>query len=115
MKANIPKSWLSLPEREKKAISKMVEEEINKTIDHEEAELQKRWLQLACIVLHRQKDPFGKMRCLAFLSGFKRIYKQCKRFKSEVEITEWINKELEPIFGKDGYPSEWVDSLENNC
>ena len=113
MKANIPKSWLSLPEREKKAISKMVEEEINKTIDHEEAELQKRWLQLACIVLHRQKDPFGKTRCLAFLNGFKRIYKKCKRFKSDNEIKEWIDKELELIFGIGGYPSEWVDDLEN--
>ena len=113
MKANIPKSWLSLPEREKKAISKMVEEEINKTVDHEEAELQKRWLQLACIVLRRQKDPFGKMRCMAFLAGFKRIYKQCQKFNSDVEIKDWIKNEMDSIFGADGYPSEWVDSLEN--
>ena len=115
MKSNIPRSWLTLPEREKKIIYKMLEDKYNEAVDHEEAELQKRWLQLACIVLHRQKDRFGKMRCLAFLNGFKRIYKQCERFRSEVETTEWINKELEPIFGKDGYPSEWVDSLENNC
>lgn len=76
MKANVPKSWFFLPEKEKKAIAKIMEDEVNKTIDHEEAELQKRWLQLACIVLHRQKDPFGKTRCLAFLNGFKRIYKK---------------------------------------
>jgi hypothetical protein len=113
MKANIPKSWFFLPEKEKKIIAKMMEDEVNKTIDHEEAELQKRWLQLACIVLHRQKDPFGKTRCLAFLNGFKRVYKQCKRFNSEAEINEWINKELDTIFGSGGYPSEWVDSLEN--
>lgn len=113
MKSKIPRSWLSLPEKERKAICKLVEEEANKTIDHEEAELQKRWLQLACIVLHRQKDPFGKTRCLAFLNGFKRIYKKCKRFKSDNEIKEWIDKELEPIFGIGGYPSEWVDDLEN--
>lgn len=59
MKANIPKSWLTLPEKEKQIIYKLVEDQFNKTIDHEEAELQKRWLQLACIVLHRQKDRFG--------------------------------------------------------
>jgi hypothetical protein len=113
MKANIPKSWVFLPEKEKKIIAKMMEDEVNKTIDHEEAELQKRWLQLACIVLHRQKDPFGKTRCLAFLNGFKRIYKKCKRFNSEREIKEWVDKELEHIFGSGGYPSEWVDNLGN--
>lgn len=113
MKANIPKSWFFLPEKEKKIIAKMMEDEVNKTIDHEEAELQKRWLQLACIVLHKQKDPFGKMRCLAFLNGFKRIYKKCKRFSSDNEIKEWVDKELEPIFGSGGYPSDWVDDLEN--
>ena len=115
MKANIPKSWLSLPEIEKKAISKMVEEEINKTIDHEEAELQKRWLQLACIVLHQQKDPYGKMRCMSFLNGFKRMYKKCAKFKSNAEIDEWVKSELKCIFGEGGYPHLWVDDLEGEC
>ena len=113
MKANIPKSWLTLPEKEKKIIYKLVEDQLNETIDHEEAELQKRWLQLACIVLHRQKDPFGKMRCMAFLNGFKRIYKKCGKLNSDKEIEAWIKTELDSIFGADGYPAEWVDSLEN--
>lgn len=112
MKANIPKSWLSLPEKEKKIISDLIEKHINDTVDHEEAQLQKRWLQLACIVLHRQKDPFGKMRCMAFLNGFKRLYKTCGKFKTNAEIDEWLKAEMESIFGVDGYPSEWVDSLE---
>lgn len=113
MKANIPKSWLSLPEKEKKIISNLVEKHINDTVCHEEAELQKKWLQLACIVLHRQKDSYGKMRCMAFLNGFKRAYKTCEKFKNSAELEEWINNEMESIFGVDGYPSEWVDSLEN--
>jgi hypothetical protein len=113
MKASIPKSWLYLPQKEKQIISDLVEKQINDTLDHEEAELQKRWLQLACIVLHRQKDPFGKMRCMAFLAGFKRVYKQCQKFNSDAEIKAWIKTEMDSIFGADGYPSEWVDSLEN--
>lgn len=113
MKANIPKSWLSLPPKEKRIIEKLVEEEVRNAVDHEEAELQKRWLQLACIVLHRQKDAYGKMRCMAFLKGWKRVYKACEKFKSGPEIDEWLKSEMDSIFGADGYPAEWVDSLEN--
>lgn len=113
MKANLPKSWLQLPPNEKRIIEKLVEEEVRKTVDHEEAILQKRWLQLACIVLHRQKDPYGKMRCMTFLNGFKRVYRKCKNFTSNEDIDAFLKKEMEPIFGVDGYPAEWVDSLEN--
>jgi hypothetical protein len=40
MKANIPKSWLSLPQKEKDIISKVLQDEINKAVDHEEAQIQ---------------------------------------------------------------------------
>ena len=112
MKANIPKSWLQLPEKEKKIIYGVIQEHISKTIDHEEAELQKRWLQLACIVLHQQKDPYGKVRCMSFLNSFKRMYKKCGRFNSNAEIDEWLESELKSIFGEGGYPYSWVDSFE---
>lgn len=109
----MPKSWFKLPEYERKAITDLCEETVNQRVDHEEAILQKRWLKIACIVLHRQKDPYGKMRCMAFLKDFKRMYVYCSRFKSGEEIEAWLTAEMEKIFGKDGYPTEWVDALEN--
>lgn len=113
MKPNLPRSWLTLPEREKKIIYKFIEDEYNKTLDHEEAQLQKRWIQLACINLHHMKEEFGATDCLAFLVGFKRIYRKCGRLNSDEKIEAWIKTELDSIFGADGYPAEWVDSLEN--
>lgn len=113
MKSNIPKSWFSLPAKEKKIISDLVEKQINDTVNHEEAELQKRWLQFSCIVLHRQKDSYGKMRCMAFLVEWKRLYKTCEKFKTDAEMEAWLKTEMDSIFGVDGYPSAWVDSLEN--
>lgn len=113
MKPNLPRSWLTLPEREKKIIYKMLEDKYNEAVDHEEAELQKRWLQLSCINLHHMEKSFDATDCLAFLVGFKRIYKKCGRFNSDKEIEAWIKTELDDIFGADGYPAEWVDSLEN--
>ena len=108
----MPRSWDRLPEYEKQKISEVCNEAINAQVDHEEAELQKIWLQLACIVLHRQKDPFGKMLCMAFLKDWKRVYKTLGKFKTSEERDAWLKSEMEKIFGKGGYPAEWVDSLE---
>lgn len=113
IKQKMPKSWFRLPEWERQQISKICNEGMNAQVDHEEAELQKLWLQYACIVLHRQKDRYGKMRCMAFLKDWKWVYRISSQFKTAEERDAWLKAEMEKIFGKDGYPHEWVDSLEN--
>lgn len=114
MKSILPKSWFTLPKKEQNAIKEACEKLVNETLDHEEAELQKIWLQLACVALHKyNKDPWGKLRCMVFLKGWKRIYMQVSKFRTNAERDEWLKKEMEEIFGAGGYPHEWVDSLEN--
>ena len=118
MKANVkkqlkpPKAWDKLSLFEKKAIEDYCIQVANDIVDHEEAKLQKRWLQLACIVLHNQKDRYGKMRCLGFLIGWKKVYHICEKFNTNEEIEAYLKKEMNSIFGVDGYPHEWVDNLE---
>lgn len=98
MKANIPKSWLTLPEKEKQIIYKLVEDKLNETIDHEEAELQKRWLQLACIVLHRQnnagyrKQIEGEWVAKTDYAGYGYYCSNCNAVFTG-ENAEWIAKE----------------------
>lgn len=108
----LPKSWFKLPDREKDAITEAYQKAVNEALDHEEAELQKVWLKFLCVVLHQQKDPYGKMRCMAVLAAWKRMYRKCSTFKTNTERDAYLDAELEKIFGKDGYPAEWVDSLE---
>jgi hypothetical protein len=118
MKANLPKKqkpprlWERMSPIEREAINEYCEQKCQEQVNHEEAEIQKRLLQLACIVLHRQKDPYGKMRCLVFLKDMKREYNNLARFKTDEEIVAYLNKGTDVIFGKDGYPHEWVDKLE---
>lgn len=112
MNAYKRRSWERLPEHEKKIINEICADLVTKQVEHEEAQLQKRWLQLAFVVLHNSKDRYGKSRCLAFLVGFKKVYRICSKFKTEAEIESWLEKEMTAIFGKDGYPHEWVDSIE---
>lgn len=118
MKANIPKAqkapkpWERLPAHERQIIKDYCTELVIERVNHEEALLQKRWLQLACIVLHNQKDRYGKMRCLAFLAGWKRVYHKCRKFNCNADIDTYLKTEMDSIFGVDGYPYEWVDGLE---
>ena len=111
MKANVRKSCLNLPPKEKEAMDKAIVEFIEKQVNHEEAELQKIWIQLACIILH---DTFGMgaQRLTTFIGNWKRMYKRNMRLGSKEAQDEFLKTELDKIFGKDGYPYEFIDSLE---
>lgn len=110
MKANIPRSWFSLPKKEQEIIKDMLTEQMEQQINHEEAEMQKIWLKYACIVLN-EVFGFGERRCLSFLGTWRRIYKTNSKFKTEEEQAAWIDERINKIF-KDGYPTEFIDKFE---
>lgn len=112
MKARLPKSWDSLPKHEKDIINRVMTDEVVKQVCHEQAELQKIWLQMACIVLHNYFG-FGKKRCLLFLANWREMYRINTKLDSRAEQTEYLASEMERIFGKGGYPSEYIDKLED--
>lgn len=111
MKARLPKSWDRLPKHEKDIINRVMADEVTKQIVHEQAELQKIWLQYACIVLHKCFG-FGKKRCLLFLANWREMYRINTRLDSRAVQTEYLAGEMEKIFGKDGYPKQYIDKLE---
>lgn len=115
MKANIPKSYKSLPPKEQEAlrafVAETLEELVVQNLDKEEVELQKIWIQYACIVLHRQYG-FGKDRLLRFIAGWKRMYHQNAQFATKKEQSDALAADIDAIFGEGGYPHEWVDKLE---
>lgn len=104
------KPWQALPKKQKDAILEMVEQKINEGVDREEAQLQKAWLQMACILVH--KLGHDKDDCMMFLGGWKRLYHTIGKCKTNEERDAYLKTEMEKIFGEGGYPYEWVDSLE---
>ena len=111
MKARLPKSWDRLPPREKEIINQVMTDEVVKQVCHEQAELQKIWLQFACIVLHKNFG-FGKKRCLLFLANWREMYRLNSRIEGRADQSEFLAGEMEKIFGKGGYPKEYIDKLE---
>lgn len=111
MKVRLPKSWGRLPKSEKEIINQVMTDKVVKQVCHEQAELQKIWLQMACIVLHKNFG-FGKKRCLLFLGVWREMYRINTRLGGRKEQTNYLAGEMEKIFGKGGYPYEYIDKLE---
>lgn len=111
MKARIPKSFTALPQHEKDIINRVMTEEVEKQTNKNMAKLQKIWLQFACSVLHRNFG-FGKMRCLLFLASWREMYRINNKMENETEQTEFLQEEMDKIFGKNGYPTEYIEKLE---
>ena len=107
MKARLPRSWDRLPPSEKKIIAEVKEQEINQYF----AKCQKNWQMLSCIVLHRYFG-FGRKRLLSYLANWREIYRLNSKVKSDEEQQAWLRGEMDKIFGKDNYPYEYIDKLE---
>lgn len=95
-------------EKIKALYSKDVEDENNKYF----AKLQKNWLMLSCIVM---ADFMGKDKdeCLLYLANFKEVYRLNSKIKGEEAQQEWLKGEMDRIFGKDNYPYQYIDKLED--
>ena len=107
MKVRLPKSWDRLPQSEKETIAAVKEQEINQYF----AKLQKNWLMLSCIVLNRYFG-FGRKRLLIYLANWREVYRLNSKMKSDAEQQAWLRGEMDKIFGKDNYPYEYIDKLE---
>ena len=106
------KTWDRLRESEKNEILKICNELSNAQVDHEEAELQKVWMKIGCII-NNELEGYDEAKTLMWLQSWKRKYKLIGKFQTSKERDDYLDSKLEKIFGKNGYPSEWVDSLEN--
>lgn len=106
------KSFLNLPEREKQIINEELTKEVIKQLTHNEAEMQKIWLQFACIVLNRCFG-FGRKRLLLFLANWEEMYRINSHMDGQEERDKYINEKIDRIFGKNGYPRAYIDKLED--
>lgn len=113
MKARIPQSYLNLPKHEKDAIGKMVEEEVNRILSEEEVVLFTQYTKMMCIVLHDyMPDPFGEKRLTRVIANFRMLHRKFRKVKTAKEVNEALEKEMERIFKKGGFPQEYVENLQ---
>jgi hypothetical protein len=113
MKSRIPISYLNLPKHEKEAISKMVEEEVNRILNEEEVTLFTQYTKMLCIVLH-DYFGFGEKRLTRVIGNFRMLHRKFRKVKTAKEVNEALEKEMRRIFKKGGFPQEYVESLQRD-
>ncbi len=112
MKANVKKRWNDLCREDQKVIEKVVDEEVYRRSVQIGYDLQKLWIKLGCIVNY-DCGGWARLRNMRWLRQWKKIYRKLEQFETTEERDAWIEERLNKIFGKDGFPTEWLDSLEN--
>lgn len=104
-------SWRLLPEYEKEAIIKEFEEQMNKALDKEVAEVQDIWIKLACILL-RETYGFDEEQLLQFIASWDRVYRRNARIETKSEQKEWLDTEMVKCFPETGFPQFRIDRLK---
>ena len=109
MKVRLPKSFVDLPQREKEIIERVKQEEIQRIVNENFANVQKAWLQLACVVL---ADYLGHSveECMLFLANFREVYRLNGGFSDEETRSAWLTEKVNTIFGGN-YPYEYIEKL----
>ena len=110
MKPNVPRSWLSLPKKEQKAIEDYVKGVAEKEVAREARIILELYIKMVCVVLH-DAFGFGEKRLNYFLGNHRMLFKrQFKMVKNDTQIA-YLNERMIEIFRKDGFPSEFLDGL----
>lgn len=113
MKANLPKSYLTLPKREKEVIDNIIKNEVDRALTEEEVNLFAQYTKMMCIVLH-DCFGFGDNRLHCVIGSFKALKRKYRDINTAQEVNVILDEEMERIFKKDKFPQDYVEKLQRN-
>lgn len=68
------------------------------------------YIKMICYMLHDTLG-FGKKRLKRVLHNHKHMFKGQNRLVTRGEQLDYLNKRMDEIFGKEGFPNEIIDSI----
>lgn len=115
MKARVPKPWEKLSPRDQeklKAFTREVAlEAAEKMLERDARIMLDIYMKMVCVMLHDMPDGWGEKRLRMFLGNHKRVFARQFRLVERGEQLKYLNKRMEEIFKKDGFPQNFVDDL----
>lgn len=114
MRAKIPKSWQSLPYKQREKLT-----EYTKEVAYEAAKEQlnkdmrivlESYIKMVCVVLH-DAFGFGERRLTRFIGNHRRLFAKQYKLVRDGKQEEYLNKRMSEIFKKDGYPQYFINEL----
>ena len=114
MKARVPKLYQDLNKKQQEVIKEYIAELATDMARQQEEKdcrlILDLYMKMVCCVLH-DAFGFGEKRLIRFLGNHKRMFNFQNRLVMKGEQLEYLNKRMDEIFKKDGFPQEFFDSL----
>ena len=114
MKARVPKLYQDLDKKQQEVIKEYIAELATDMARQQEEKdcrlILDLYMKMVCYVLH-DAFGFGEKRLVRFLGNHKRMFNFQNRLVMKGEQLEYLNKRMDEIFKKDGFPQEFFDSL----
>lgn len=118
MKARMPRSWETLPQREKDKIAECCEEQMNAAMAKKLAEMTERimisvldvYMKINCKVLH-DSSGYGENRLMCHIGNYYHVFEKLFEQVKTGEPIEYLDEEMRKIFKKSGYPDEFFRNL----
>ena len=106
MKANVQRTIDQLKPSEKRKIDEMLFDRL----DEELCQAQFLWIKMGACSMADIGRPVDEI--LMWIAGFKRLYRKNSRFKSQEELSAFLDKRLAEVFGEGGFPEDYMQSMK---
>lgn len=115
MKVKIPKSYKQLSHTEQQDLKKFTQdvalEASEKMLERNSRIMLEIYMKMVCVMLHDMPNGYGEKRLRVFLAGHKRVFARQFRLVERGEQLQYLNKRMDEIFKKDGFPQNFIDDL----
>lgn len=115
MKVKIPKSYKDLSHTDQQELKKFTQdvalEASEKMLERNARIMLEIYMKMVCVMLHDMPNGFGEKRLRVFLAGHKRVFARHFRLVERGEQLQYLNKRMDEIFKKDGFPQNFIDDL----
>ena len=114
MKVRIPKSYKQLSHTDQQDLKKFTQdvalEAAEKMLERDARIMLDIYMKMTCLVLH-DAFGFGEKRLRMYIGNHKRLFERQVKLVQKGEQLQYLNKRMEEIFKKDGFPQNFVDDL----
>ena len=110
MKSRVPKGWDSLSKRDKEAINQYCLEILRSQEEKDVRIILDLYMKMMCATLH-DAFGFGEKRLTYFLGQHYMLFHRQRSMASSGEQLQYLNKRMDEIFRKDGFPQQFIDGM----
>lgn len=114
MKARVPIAYQNLPQKQQEVIKEYIVEMATEAARKQEEKdcriILDLYMKMVCCVLH-DAFGFGEKRLNYFLGNHKKLFNRQNKLVMKGKQLEYLNRRMDEIFKKDGFPQEFIDSL----